>query len=123
MKEKLVLGNLNATRDWGHAKDYVEPMWMILQQETSDDYVCSMGVSHSVKDLVEYVFTKLDLDWKDYVETDSKYLRPEELNDLKGDPSKLKITTGWQPKYSFETMIDEMVDYWIKFYEDTNGLI
>ena len=121
LKEKLVLGNLNATRDWGHAKDYVEAMWMILQQETSDDYVCSMGVSHSVKDLVEYVFTKLDLDWKDYVETDSKYLRPEELNDLKGDPSKLKITTGWQPKYNFETMIDEMVDYWIKFYEDTNG--
>jgi len=121
LRDKLVLGNLNATRDWGHAKDYVEAMWMILQQETSDDYVCSMGVSHSVKDLVEYVFTKLDLDWKDYVETDSKYLRPEELNDLKGDPSKLKITTGWQPKYSFETMIDEMVDYWIKFYEDTNG--
>ena len=121
LKEKLVLGNLNATRDWGHAKDYVEAMWMILQQETSDDYVCSMGVSHSVKDLVEYVFTKLDLDWKDYVETDSKYLRPEELNDLKGDPSKLKITTGWQPKYNFETMIDEMVDYWIKFYEDRNG--
>jgi len=121
LKDKLVLGNLNATRDWGHAKDYVEAMWMILQQETSEDYVCSMGVSHSVKDLVEYVFNKLDLDWEDYVETDSKYLRPEELNDLKGDSSKLKKITGWQPKYSFETMIDEMVDYWIKFYEEKNG--
>ncbi len=120
LKDKLVLGNLNATRDWGHAKDYVEAMWMILQQETSDDYVCSTGISHSVKDLVEYVFTKLDLDWKDYVETDSKYLRPEELNDLKGDPSKLKNITGWRLKYSFETMIDEMVDYWIKFYDKKN---
>jgi GDPmannose 4,6-dehydratase len=121
LRDKLVLGNLNATRDWGHAKDYVEAMWLILQQDNSDDYVCSTGISHSVKDLVEYVFGKLDLIWEDYVETHSKYLRPEELNDLKGDPSKLKKHTGWEPEYTFETMIDEMVDYWMNFYEDQNG--
>jgi len=121
LRDKLVLGNLNATRDWGHAKDYVEAMWLILQQDNSDDYVCSTGISHSVKDLVEYVFGKLDLKWEDYVETHSKYLRPEELNDLKGDPSKLKEHTGWEPEYTFETMIDEMVNYWMNFYEDQNG--
>lgn len=116
-EKKLVLGNLNATRDWGHAKDYVEAMWMILQQEAPDDFVCSTGISHSVKDVVEYVFGKLDLRWEDHVETDEKFLRPEELNDLKGDCSKLKTTTGWSPKYTLESMLDEMIDYWIQQYK------
>lgn len=118
LKDELVLGNLNATRDWGHAKDYVEAMWLILQQDNPDDFVCSTGISHSVKDLVEYVFTKLDLDWKKYVKTHDKYLRPEELNDLKGDPLKLKSHTGWEPKYTFESMMDEMVQYWLDFYKN-----
>ena len=113
LRDKLTLGNLEATRDWGHAKDYVEAMWRILQLEQPDDFVCATGVSHSVQDLVEYTFNKLDLDWKQYVTTDAKYLRPEELKDLKGDSMKLKTVTGWYPKYTFETMIDEMIEYWM----------
>ncbi len=114
--DKLALGNLNATRDWGHAKDYVEAMWMILQQDRPDDFVCATGISHSVEDLVKYVFDKLDLDWKNYVVQDEKFLRPEELNDLKGDSSKLRKVTGWKPKYTFESMLDEMIDYWLDKY-------
>lgn len=116
MQKELSLGNLDATRDWGHAKDYVKAMWMILQQEKSDDFVCSTGISHSVKDLVEYVFGRLELDWKEYVKQDPKFLRPEELNDLKGDSSKLRQITGWEPEYTFETMLDEMIEYWLDFY-------
>jgi len=112
LRNELVLGNLEATRDWGHAKDYVEVMWLVLQQENPDDFVCSTGISHSVQDLVEYTFNKLNLDWKQYVKTNSKYLRPEELKDLKGDSTKLKKLTGWEPKYTFETMIDEMINHW-----------
>ena len=108
LTDKIKLGNLKATRDWGHAKDYVEAMWLILQQETPNDYVCSTGISHSVEDLVIYVFNKLGLDWKKYVNTDSKYLRPEELNDLKGDSTKLRELTGWKPKYTLDRLIEEM---------------
>lgn len=114
LRNELCLGNMEATRDWGHAKDYVEAMWLILQQETPDDYVCSTGISHSVKDLVNYVFKKLDLDPILYIKQDNKYLRPEELKDLKGDCSKLKRVTGWEPKYTFESMLDEMIEYWLK---------
>ena len=113
LRDKLTLGNLEATRDWGHAKDYVEAMWRILQLNEPDDFVCATGISHSVQELVEYTFNKLDLDWKQYVTTDAKYLRPEELKDLKGDSMKLKTVTGWSPRYTFETMIDEMIKYWI----------
>lgn len=111
LSNDLKLGNLNATRDWGHAKDYVEAMWLMLQQNESDDYVCSTGISHSVQDLVEYVFGKLDLDWKSFVSVDKKYLRAEELHDLKGDSYKLR-KLGWSPTYTFETMLDEMIEYW-----------
>lgn len=117
LSNELKLGNLDATRDWGHAKDYVEAMWMILQENTPDDFVCATGVSHSVKELCEYVFNKLELSYQDYVKFDEKFLRPEELNDLKGDSSKLKSLTGWEPKYTFETMLDEMVEYWLNFYK------
>ena len=113
LSSQLKLGNLEATRDWGHAKDYVEAMWLILQQDQSDDFVCSTGISHSVKELCEYVFNKLDLNYLDYVVKSEKFLRPEELNNLKGDSSKLIEKTGWKPKYTFETMLDEMVEYWI----------
>jgi len=109
---ELRLGNLEATRDWGHAKDYVEAMWRILQLEEPNDFVCATGVSHSVKELCEYVFTKLDLNYEDYVKLDMKFLRPEELTDLKGDPSKLMKATDWKPTYTFETMLDEMIAYW-----------
>jgi GDPmannose 4,6-dehydratase len=114
LSNELKMGNLDAARDWGHAIDYVEAMWLILQQDKPDDFVCSTGVSHTVKDLVEYVFNKLDLDWTKYVTVDEKYLRPEELNVLKGDCSKLKKVTGWTPKYTFESMIDEMIEFWTK---------
>jgi GDPmannose 4,6-dehydratase len=120
LERELSLGNLEATRDWGHAKDYVKAMWLILQHDESDDFVCSTGVSHSVKDLVEYTFSKLDLDWKKYVTIDEKFFRPEELRDLKGDCTKIKETLGWDHEYTFETMIDEMVDYWMNHYGSNN---
>jgi len=117
LSNELVLGNLEATRDWGHAKDYVRAMWEILQLNKPDDFICSTGISHSVKDLCEYVFDKLELNWNDWVKQDIKFFRPEELNNLKGDPSKLKEKTNWKPEYTFETMLDEMVEHWINFYK------
>jgi GDPmannose 4,6-dehydratase len=110
----LKLGNLDATRDWGHAKDYVKAMWLILQEDEPDDYVCATGVSHSVRDLCDYVFSYLNLDYRDYVVQDEKYFRPEELNNLKGDPSKIVNKLGWKHEYTFETMLDEMIEYWIE---------
>ena len=117
LSNELKLGNLNASRDWGHAKDYVEAMWLMLQHQKADDFVCSTGISHTVKDLVEYVFKSLELDWKKYVSVDGKYLRPEELTHLKGDCSKIKNTLSWKPKYTFEDMMDEMIEYWLEYYE------
>ncbi|MBC8302364.1 MAG: GDP-mannose 4,6-dehydratase [Pelagibacterales bacterium] len=116
LTDKLLLGNLDATRDWGHAKDYVNCMWLMLQQDTPDDFVCSTGVSHTVRELCEYVFGKLDLDYKDYVGVDQKYMRPEELTDLKGDSSKARWVLDWKQEYTFETMLDEMVEHWNVIY-------
>ena len=116
LQDKLHLGNLDATRDWGHAKDYVKAMWMMLQTENPDDYVCATGVSHSVRDLCEYTFKKLNLNFKEYVVIDEKHFRPEELENLKGDVSKLKNIVGWVPKYTFESMLDEMIDHWLRYY-------
>ena len=113
LSDKLMLGNLNAARDWGHAKDYVRCMWLMLQHDKPDDFVCSTGISHTVKDLVKYVFGKLDLNWKEYVKQDKKFFRPEELDVLKGDYSKAKKVLGWKHSYSFETMLDEMIKYQI----------
>ena len=117
LTNELRLGNLNASRDWGHAKDYVKAMWLILQHDKSDDFVCSTGISHTVKDLVVYVFSSLDLNWEDYVKVDGKYLRPEELEHLKGDCSKIKSDLGWSHSYTFESMLDEMIEYWLEHYE------
>ena len=111
--DKLMLGNLDATRDWGHAKDYVRAMHLILQQDNPDDYVCATGVSNSVRDLCEYTFNRLDLDYEKYVGVDEKYWRPEELVHLKGDSSKLK-SIGFKAEYTFETMLDEMIEYQLK---------
>ena len=118
LSQELKLGNLEATRDWGHAKDYVKAMWEILQLDTPDDFVCATGISHSVRDLCEYVFSYLNLDYKDYVKVDEKFLRPEELHNLKGDSSKLIKTTGWKHDYTFETMLDEMIEYWMSYYNN-----
>ena len=102
LSNELKLGNLDASRDWGHAKDYVAAMWLMLQQDEPDDFVCSTGVAHTVKDLVEYVFQKLELDWKDYVKQDEKFYRSEELEFLKGDCTKAKKLLGWKHEYTFE---------------------
>jgi GDPmannose 4,6-dehydratase len=120
LSNSLSLGNLDATRDWGHAKDYVEAMWSILQLDNPDDFVCATGVSHSVRDLCEYVFGALDLNYLDYVKQDEKFYRPEELNDLKGDSTKLRKIIGWKPTYTFETMLDEMIEYWLHKFNDEN---
>jgi GDPmannose 4,6-dehydratase len=113
LADKLNLGNLDALRDWGHAKDYVRAMWMILQHDEPDDFVCATGVTHSVRDLVEYVLGKLELDWEKTVAIDERLLRPEEVLNLRGDSSKLHEKIGWQPTYTFESMLDEMIDYWL----------
>jgi len=108
--DKLYLGNLDATRDWGHAKDYVKAMWLILQQDQPDDFVCAMGESHSVREFCDIVFSKLGMDYNEYVAIDPKFYRPTELHNLRGDCSKLKELTGWQPEYTFESMIEEMIE-------------
>ena len=113
LKNNLSLGNLDATRDWGHAEDYVEAMWLILQQDEPGDFVCATGVSHSVRDLCEYVFNKLNLDYQDYVTVDPKYYRAEELVDLKGDSTLLR-GLGWKPKHNFVSLLDDMIQYWME---------
>ena len=117
LQEKLHLGNLSATRDWGHAKDYVKAMWMMLQTDTPTDYVCATGISHSVGDLCEYTFNRLGLNYNDYVVVDEKHMRAEELDDLRGDSSKMRKELGWKPEYTFETMLDEMINYWLDYYD------
>lgn len=107
-KKSLTLGNLSASRDWGHAKDYVKAMWMMLQQDEPDNYVCSTGVSHTVQDLVNYTFDVLSVD-TNLIRTAQQFERPEELQHLKGDCTKLKTKLGWEPTYTFETMLDEMI--------------
>lgn len=110
--DKLVLGNLKSFRDWGHAKDYVHGMWLMLQQETPKDYVLSTGITHSVEELVNYVFKKVGLTIEQHLKTDKIFERAEELHYLKGDSSKARNELGWTPTYTFETMIDEMIEYW-----------
>lgn len=109
LKDKLELGNLDSYRDWGHSKDYVRAMHMILNHPTPEEFIIATGETHSVRDLCEVVFSKLGLDYKDYIVQNEKYMRPEELRYLKGDPSKAKEVLGWTPDYTFETMIEEMI--------------
>lgn len=111
-KDKLLLGNLDACRDWGHSRDYVRAMHLILNQGSPDDWVVATGETRSVRDLCEYVFSFLDKDYRDYVEVDSRFFRPHEINILKGDASEIKEKLGWKPRYTFESMIDEMIKYW-----------
>lgn len=101
-RQQLKLGNLDSTRDWGHAKDYVRAMWMILQHHKPDDFVVATGKEYTVRYLCEYVFLKTGLgDYRDYVVLDGKYIRPFELNNLQGNPSRIKNELGWQPEYTF----------------------
>lgn len=110
LEKKLFLGNLNAKRDWGYARDYVEAMWLMLQQETADDYVIATGESHSVREFVDEAFGYLNLDPRDFVETDPRYIRPTEVNSLLGDASKAKNILKWQPKVTFKELVRLMVD-------------
>jgi GDPmannose 4,6-dehydratase len=106
---KLRLGNLEARRDWGHARDYVEAMWMMLQQEAPDDYVVATGVQWSIRQLAEIAFQMVGLDWQEYVEVDKAYFRPAEVPDLCGDSSRARARLGWRPRISFPEMIHEML--------------
>ena len=108
--QKLRLGNLEAKRDWGHARDYVEAMWLMLQQDKPDDYVIATGVQWSIRQLAQIAFSMVGLDWQDYVEVDQAYFRPAEVPDLCGDPSKAKRQLGWRPRISFQEMIREMLE-------------
>jgi GDPmannose 4,6-dehydratase len=110
LADHLSLGNLDARRDWGFAGDYVRAMWLMMQQETADDYVIATGVSHSVKQLVEIAFGHAGLDWQKYVRTDPSLLRPAEVDHLIGDATKAKQTLGWEPVVTFEKLIAMMVD-------------
>jgi len=110
LQDKLFLGNVDSCRDWGYAKDYVDAMWLMLQQDEPDDYVIATGESHSVRDLLDICFAHIDLDWHDYVQIVPQYLRPSEVDHLMGDPSKAARELGWQPKVSFEELIKLMVD-------------
>ena len=114
IKDKLELGNMDSYRDWGHSKDYVRAMHMIINHDKPDDFVVSTGKTNSVRQMTDYVFKRLDLDYKDYVVQNPKFLRPEELKYLKGDCSKLKKTFNWQPEYTFESLMDEMIDFWLE---------
>jgi GDPmannose 4,6-dehydratase len=114
MEKKLYLGNLDAKRDWGYAKEYVEAMWLMLQQEEPDDFVIATGKTYSVKEFLEVAFSYVDLDWQKFVEIDPKYLRPTEVDLLCGDATKAKEVLGWESKTSFEDLVKLMVDADIK---------
>lgn len=111
LQEKLYLGNLEAKRDWGFAGDYVEAMWLMLQQDEPDDYVIATGETHSVREFIERVFARLGLDWERHVEIDPRYFRPTEVDILLGDSTKAKEKIGWVPKVKFEKLIEMMVEY------------
>lgn len=110
LQDKLYLGNLEAKRDWGYAKEYVEAMWLMLQQEQPDDYVVATGETHSVKEFLEESFSCADLDWRDYVEIDPKYFRPTEVDQLIGDASKARRILGWEPRTDFKELVRLMID-------------
>lgn len=110
-QNKLSLGNLGAKRDWGHAKEYVEAMWLMLQQDEPDDYVIATGETYSVREFLNVAFEHLNLDWRDFVEIDAKYYRPAEVDLLVGDSSKAKAKLGWEPKIKFVDLVKEMVDH------------
>lgn len=115
LQDKLELGNLDAYRDWGHSKDYIKAMHLILQQPNPGDWVVATGETRSVRDMCEYVFGKLNLNYKDYIIQNQKFLRPEELKYLKGDSTRMR-ELGWKPEYTFESMMDEMIEFWVNHY-------
>jgi len=113
--KRLELGNMDSYRDWGHSKDYVRAMHMIINHTIPDDFVVATGQTHSVREMTNYVFSKLGLDYRDFVIQNPTYLRPEELPYLRGDSSKLRNTFDWMPEYTFETLMDEMIEFWLNY--------
>lgn len=112
LQDKLELGNMDSYRDWGHSKDYVRAMHAILNYFEPDEFVIATGKNHSIRELCEYVFGKLDLKYEDYVVQNPKYMRPEELKYLKGDSTRARTLLGWKPEYTFETLLDDMINFW-----------
>ncbi|HEX8352450.1 MAG TPA: GDP-mannose 4,6-dehydratase [Pyrinomonadaceae bacterium] len=110
LQQKLYMGNIDARRDWGHARDYVEAMWLMMQAEEPDDYVIATGETHSVREFLEEAFGLLDLDWREHVEIDPRYFRPAEVDLLLGDATKARTILGWEPKVSFKELVRVMVD-------------
>ena len=117
LQNELELGNLDAYRDWGHSKDYIKAMHLILQQPEAGDWVVATGETRSVRDMCDYVFSQLNLDYKKFVVQNQKFLRPEELKYLKGDSTQIR-ELGWKPEYTFESMMDEMIEHWVKIYKN-----
>jgi GDPmannose 4,6-dehydratase len=120
LQTKLYLGNLDARRDWGYAKDYVEAMWLMLQADEADDFVIATGENYSVRDFLSETFSYLDLDWEEFVETDPRYYRPAEVDLLLGDSSKARRVLGWQPKVSFKELVRLMVDHDLELARQEN---
>jgi len=113
LRNQLELGNLDSSRDWGHSYDYVRAMHMIVNHHTPDEFIVATGRTHTVRDLCRYTFEALDMDYKDYVVQNPKFMRPEELKYLKGDSQRTRDVLGWKPKYTFESMLDEMIENWM----------
>jgi GDPmannose 4,6-dehydratase len=122
LQDKLELGNMDSYRDWGHSKDYVRAMHAILNHDEADDFVVSTMETHSVREMCELVFKYLDLDYKDYIVQNPKFMRPEELPYLKGDSTKIRETLGWKPEYTFESMMHEMCDHWMDVLQGKESL-
>ena len=122
LQDKLTLGNLDARRDWGFARDYMEAAWLMLQQERADDYVVATGESHSVREFLAEAFGYLDLDWQRYVETDAKYLRPTEVSAVLGDAGKSRRVFGWEPRTSFRELVRMMVESDFKALKISQGM-
>lgn len=118
LQDKLELGNMDSYRDWGHSKDYVRAMHMIINQDKPKDYIVSTGKTKSVREMCSYVFSKLGLNYEDYVVQNPRYLRPQELKYLKGDSSPIRDELGWKPEYSFETLMDDMIESSLKHYSE-----
>ena len=119
LQKKLKIGNINSKRDWGHAKDYVEAMWLMLQKKVPKDYVIATGESHSIRDFLDVAFNCVGIDdWSNYVVQDERFMRPAEIDVLCGDSSKARKQLGWSPKTSFEEMVRKMVNRDISLLSD-----
>jgi len=116
LQDKLELGNMDSFRDWGHSYDYVRAIYLMMQHDEPGDWVVSTMETHSVREMCNLVFNHLDLDYKEYVTQNPKFLRPEELPYLKGDSTKIRTELGWKPTYTFEGMMHEMTDHWLNYY-------